>query len=198
MSVALSKMNKKELYAECKRLLQDNMRLQLFQDDNLIKENQDFKREKLMLHNVCNEYKKENNKLTEEVLERDTHIEMLDKEVEELKYNVSDFEDTLDELKEDREEWFREELDDHIKDACVGSNAEYDFDGACHLEGIHEKYCKLKEEIKKLNSESSDSEESEEEEDTELSKCVKCCRDFYIDASEYKWCMVCPDCQKYA
>ena len=82
MSVALSKMNKKELYAECKRLHNDNMKLQFLQDENLIKENQDFKREKLMLHNVCNEYKKENNKLTEQVLERDTHIEILDKEVE--------------------------------------------------------------------------------------------------------------------
>ena len=39
MSIALSKMNKKQLYQECKRLRHDNMRLQLFQDDNLIKEN---------------------------------------------------------------------------------------------------------------------------------------------------------------
>tara|TARA_R110002051_G_scaffold322978_1_gene415199 strand:- start:494 stop:970 length:477 start_codon:yes stop_codon:yes gene_type:complete len=136
-------MNKKQLYEECKRLLQDNMTLQLFQDDmcekvldrgahidildkeieklkeenqdfkrdletqiffnntleeeieymkdhqmentKLKEENQDFKREKLMLHNVCNEYKKENNKLTEEVLERDTHIDILDKEVEKMK-----------------------------------------------------------------------------------------------------------------
>ena len=36
---SLSKMNKKELYVECKKLRQDNMKLQLFQDDNLIKEN---------------------------------------------------------------------------------------------------------------------------------------------------------------
>ena len=32
-------LNKKQLYQECKRLRHDNMRLQLFQDDNLIKEN---------------------------------------------------------------------------------------------------------------------------------------------------------------
>jgi hypothetical protein len=37
--------------------------------------------EKLLLHNVINDYKKENNKLTEQVLERDTHIEILDKEI---------------------------------------------------------------------------------------------------------------------
>ena len=89
MSVALSKMNKKQLYEECKRLSHDNMRLQLFQDDNLIKENQDFKREKLMLHNVCNEYKKENNKLTEEVLERDTHIDIIIRRVVELKDQIT-------------------------------------------------------------------------------------------------------------
>ena len=99
MSVALSKMNKKQLYEECKRLRHDNMRLQLFQDDNLIKENQDFKREKLMLHNVCNEYKKENNKLTEEVLERDTHIDILDNaiiKVKEMLKNKEEEEDYQD------------------------------------------------------------------------------------------------------
>ena len=89
MSVALSKMNKKELYVECKRLHNDNMKLQLLQDENLIKENEDFKREKLMLHNVCNEYKKENNKLTEEVLERDTHIDIIIRRVVELKDQIT-------------------------------------------------------------------------------------------------------------
>ena len=123
MSVALSKMNKKQLYEECKRLLQDNMTLQLFQDDmcekvldrgahidildkeieKLKEENQDFKREKLMLHNVCNEYKKENNKLTEEVLERDTHIDILDKEVEETNEQLMILNDMVEDLKEQLE-----------------------------------------------------------------------------------------------
>tara|TARA_R100001244_G_scaffold23943_1_gene24477 strand:- start:275 stop:763 length:489 start_codon:yes stop_codon:yes gene_type:complete len=37
--------------------------------------------ERLMLHNAMNDYKTENNKLTEQVLERDTHIDILDKEI---------------------------------------------------------------------------------------------------------------------
>ena len=98
MSVALSKMNKKELYVECKRLHNDNMKLQLLQDENLIKENEDFKREKLMLHNVCNEYKKENNKLTEEVLERDTHIDIIIRRVVELKDQIEEHKKSITEL----------------------------------------------------------------------------------------------------
>ena len=42
---------------------------------NLIKE------QILMLHNVINDYKKENNLLTEQVLERDTHIDILDEKI---------------------------------------------------------------------------------------------------------------------
>tara|TARA_R110000787_G_scaffold105048_1_gene212464 strand:- start:781 stop:1413 length:633 start_codon:yes stop_codon:yes gene_type:complete len=38
-------MNKPQLYEECKRLREHNMRLHLFQDDNLIKENEDLKKE---------------------------------------------------------------------------------------------------------------------------------------------------------
>tara|TARA_R110002096_G_scaffold142992_1_gene298574 strand:- start:293 stop:658 length:366 start_codon:yes stop_codon:yes gene_type:complete len=44
--------------------------------------------ETLMLHNVINDYKKENNILTEQVLERDTHIDILDKEIKSLKEEI--------------------------------------------------------------------------------------------------------------
>ena len=40
---SLSRMNKAQLYEECKRLRDHNMRLHLFQDDNLIKENEQLK-----------------------------------------------------------------------------------------------------------------------------------------------------------
>ena len=42
---SLSRMNKPQRYEECKRLREHNMRLHLFQDDNLIKENEDLKKE---------------------------------------------------------------------------------------------------------------------------------------------------------
>tara|TARA_R110000765_G_scaffold296044_1_gene391214 strand:+ start:172 stop:555 length:384 start_codon:yes stop_codon:yes gene_type:complete len=48
-----------------------------------------IKQEIAMLHNVVNDYKKENNLLTEQVLERDTHIDILDKEIEEHKKSIS-------------------------------------------------------------------------------------------------------------
>ena len=40
-----------------------------------------IKQEIAMLHNVVNDYKKENNLLTEQVLERDTHIDILDEKI---------------------------------------------------------------------------------------------------------------------
>tara|TARA_R110000765_G_scaffold132901_1_gene231542 strand:+ start:61 stop:498 length:438 start_codon:yes stop_codon:yes gene_type:complete len=65
-----------------------------------IAENERWIAEKLMLNNVINDYKKENNKLTEQVLERDTHIEILDKEIEELKEQIEVSEEEEEEVVE--------------------------------------------------------------------------------------------------
>lgn len=61
---SLSRMNKAQLYEECKRLRDHNMRLHLFQDDNLIKENEQFK--KIIHLFQDNNLKKENEDLKKE------------------------------------------------------------------------------------------------------------------------------------
>tara|TARA_R110002050_G_scaffold8724_4_gene31719 strand:+ start:191 stop:415 length:225 start_codon:yes stop_codon:yes gene_type:complete len=43
MSLALSRMNKKQLYEECKKLRIENMKLTLFQDQDIINENEQLK-----------------------------------------------------------------------------------------------------------------------------------------------------------
>tara|TARA_R110002124_G_scaffold61542_1_gene168651 strand:- start:1069 stop:1293 length:225 start_codon:yes stop_codon:yes gene_type:complete len=43
MSLALSRMNKKQLYEECKKLRIENMKLTLFQDQDIMNENEQLK-----------------------------------------------------------------------------------------------------------------------------------------------------------
>tara|TARA_R110000765_G_scaffold212855_1_gene317886 strand:+ start:397 stop:621 length:225 start_codon:yes stop_codon:yes gene_type:complete len=43
MSLALSRMNKKQLYEECKKIRIENMKLTLFQDQDIINENEQLK-----------------------------------------------------------------------------------------------------------------------------------------------------------
>ena len=107
--------------------------------------------ERLMLHNGLNDYKTENNKLTEQVLERDTHIENLDKEIEELKDNVTDLEDKVLDLEEDIEglkdpEMISNNVEDSISNQLDNLNQSGDTD----FESIEELYGKWHECFEKV------------------------------------------------
>ena len=63
MSVSLSRMNKPQLYEECKKLRQENMKLHLFQDENIMLENEKLINDVACLEdiikNLKNKYEKE-------------------------------------------------------------------------------------------------------------------------------------------
>lgn len=103
--MSLSRMNKPQLYEECKRLREYNMRLHLFQDDNLIKENEELEKRNKELNekNLHIKYEeKEDNKRIK------TFLEFIVKENKELKKenekfinDVSCLEDLLKNKKEE-------------------------------------------------------------------------------------------------
>lgn len=103
--MSLSRMNKPQLYEECKRLRESNMRLHLFQDDNLIKENEELEKRNKELNekNLHIKYEeKEDNKRIK------TFLEFIVKENKELKKenekfinDVSCLEDLLKNKKEE-------------------------------------------------------------------------------------------------
>jgi len=84
-------MNKPQLYEECKRLREYNMRLHLFQDDNLIKENEELEKENERLINdvSCLEdhLKNQTIKFSEEL--RDYNLKFYEEKKEEEKCTMS-------------------------------------------------------------------------------------------------------------
>jgi len=151
---SLSKMNKSELYQLCKKLVNENHKLQLFVNtsDELHKQNQNIK------------------------LDMSKKIKKLEKDIEELKNlrvvrqtkeKIQKFEEKIQELEEDNEDYhfkikdlekeienyeklaeqspdleIGEAIDLHIKQVC---EEEFDFDGATNLEDIQENYTQLNE-----------------------------------------------------
>tara|TARA_R110000764_G_scaffold60402_1_gene129716 strand:+ start:261 stop:1031 length:771 start_codon:yes stop_codon:yes gene_type:complete len=118
-------MNKAQLYEECKRLREHNMRLHLFQDDNLIKKNRELSRKIDNLKwsegvhitqrdKIIEQLKKENEVLNEENKklecygetegETEDYIEKLEKENEKLLNDVSCLEDLLKNKKEEEKD----------------------------------------------------------------------------------------------
>ena len=104
--MSLSRMNKPQLYEECKRLLESNMRLHLFQDDNLIKENEELEKENEKLINdvSCLEdllkNKKEEEKCTMSSEEEMNMVEKLSEELGEKELRIMALEKELEHTKD--------------------------------------------------------------------------------------------------
>jgi len=107
MSVALSRMNKKQLYEECKKLRIENMKLTLFQDQDIMNENEQLKFDIKKSIRVNNKLRHMNKELTRDNKDYDQSFEELDYENKELKLKIKELindvaclEDIIKNLKE--------------------------------------------------------------------------------------------------
>ena len=101
---SLSRMNKSQLYEECKRLREHNMRLHLFQDDNLIKENEDLKKENVQLKEELKKEEQVRNFQNWNDSFWSSKCERIEKENVQLLNDVSCLEDLLKNKKEEEKD----------------------------------------------------------------------------------------------
>ena len=107
MSLALSRMNKKQLYEECKKLRIENMKLTLFQDQDIINENEQLKFDIKKSIRVNNKLRHMNRELTRDYKDCETCFEEDEYEIKELKLKIKELindvaclEDIIKNLKE--------------------------------------------------------------------------------------------------
>lgn len=121
MSIALSRMNKKQLYEECKNLRRENMKLTLFQDQDIMNENAQLKfslkkglkvNDKLIndiacLEDIINKLRHMNRELTRDYKDCESLFEDDEDEIKELKLKIKELindvaclEDIIKNLKE--------------------------------------------------------------------------------------------------
>ena len=145
---------------------------------NLIKE------QILMLHNVINDYKKENNLLTEQVLERDTHIDILDEKIKNQDEEIKNQDEEIEKMHLFHE-W--------NKSATLKWNEEVEVNRR-----LKEEIEEHKKKIKDLEDSHSEDEDDDDDEDRDC-KCNRCGKSFITSATELK-CSggECFDCQRYA
>ena len=142
-----------------------------------------IKQEIAMLHNVVNDYKKENNLLTEQVLERDTHIDILDEKIKNQDEEIEKLELFHEWNKSSTLKWNEEvEVNRRLKEEIKKMKLRIEF---------------LEEETP-LDTLSSDSEDDDDEIDRNW-KCKTCFQAFHATEVEYR-CSEgeCYNCQRYA
>lgn len=96
MSLALSRMNKKQLYEECKKLRIENMKLTLFQDQDIMNENEQLKYKIQELQEANKDYRKQYNSSVRLLSGR----QLIEKNNEQLINDVACLEDIIKNLKE--------------------------------------------------------------------------------------------------
>ena len=96
MSLALSRMNKKQLYEECKKLRIENMKLTLFQDQDIMNENEQLKYKIQELQEENKDYRKQYNSSVRLLSGR----QLIEKNNEQLINDVACLEDIIKNLKE--------------------------------------------------------------------------------------------------